>query len=137
MERLESMLKFNQKNVNPKNRKTGDCSTRALASCLNITWEEALKLQYEVSLKTKYGITDREVIEKVLEQFGYEKQKQPRKYDNTKYEVREMDKYLTEKDRETPIICNVAHHYVVIYKDEYIDSWNCGHKTVGNYYKKV
>lgn len=30
------MLKFKEINVNPKKRKTGDCSTRALVSVLNI-----------------------------------------------------------------------------------------------------
>ena len=131
------MLKFIEFNANPKGRKTGDCSTRALATCLGISWEQALSLQYEMALKTKYDTTDRKVIEKILNEYGYEKQKQPKKVDNTKYLVKELDKYLSEKERKYPIIVNVANHYVVIKGDNYYDTWNSGNKTVGNYYLKV
>ena len=91
------MLKYEFLNVNPKGRKTGDCSTRALVGTLGISYDEALKLQMEVSLKTYYDPTSKQVMEKVLEKFGYVKMKQPRKSDGTKYTVSEMDKLLTKK----------------------------------------
>lgn len=130
------MLTYLQKNHNPKNRKTGDCSTRAIAELLNISWEEALTLQFEVSMKTKYDITSRQVMERVLAKFGFYKAKQPRKFDNTKYEVREMDKVLSERERKTGVIVNVAKHYVCIRDNNYVDIWNSGKRTVGNYYTK-
>lgn len=48
------MIKFMEVNVNPKKRKTGDCSTRALVGTLGISYDEALKLQFEESLKCYY-----------------------------------------------------------------------------------
>lgn len=60
------MLKYKEKNVNPKNRKTGDCSTRALVGVLGISYEEALKLQTEWSLKTYYDPTSKQVMEKSI-----------------------------------------------------------------------
>ena len=33
-------------------------------------------------------------------------------------------------------IVTVAHHYVAIKDSEYIDIWNSGSKSVGNYYLK-
>lgn len=45
------MLAYLENNVNPKGRKTGDCSTRALVGTLGITYKEALELQCEASIK--------------------------------------------------------------------------------------
>ena len=128
------MLSFKKLNVNPKNRKTGDCSTRAIAYALGITWEEALKLQYEESLKTKYDLTSRQVMERVLGKFGYVKRHQPRTEHNLKYPIYSLDKCICEEERNRKIVCNVANHYVVVDGDEYVDTWDSGCKCCGNYF---
>jgi len=131
------MLRFNQLNMNPKGRKTGDCSTRAISYALGITWDEALRLQFEESLKTKYDPSSRQVTERILAKYGFVKMKQPRKLDNTKYVVKEFDKVLSSNARKNRIVCNVANHYVVVDGDHYVDTWDSGYKTVGNYYMKI
>lgn len=131
------MLKFKNVNVNPKNRKTGDCSTRAIAYALNIPWEEALRLQYEEAIKTKYDPTSRQIMERVLGKFGYEKIRQPRKEDNTKYLIKELDEALGPSTLKNRIVCNVANHYVVVEGDHYVDTWDSGFKCCGNCYIKV
>lgn len=130
------MIEYREKNVNPKNRKTGDCSTRALVGVLNISYKEAIQLQAEAAIKTSYGITDKQVMEYVLKKFGYIKMKQPRKWDNTKYKVNEMDEVLTEKQMREGVLVTVANHHTCIVDGEIQDIWNCGYKTVGNYYIK-
>ena len=131
------MLNYLELNVNPKKRKTGDCSTRALVSCIGIDYNTALDLQVQEAKKSYYDITSRQVTEKVLEKFGYYKMKQPRKDDNTKYKVKEMDQVLTNKDLQNGVIVNVAHHYVTLRDSNYIDIWDSGNKCVGNYFVKV
>lgn len=131
------MIKYLEKNVNPKNRKTGDCSTRALVGTLGISYDEALRLQCEVAIKTCYGVTCKEVMEKVLQRFGYVKMKQPRKWDNTKYEVRELDEILTQKQMKEGVLVTVANHHTCIVDGKIQDIWDCGRKTVGNYYVKI
>lgn len=130
------MLSFKKVNVNPKNRKTGDCSTRALAYALGISWADALDLQVEQAKKTGYDVTSHQVIERVLKKYGYEKMKQPRKSNNTKYEVRELDRWFTTVETGEPIVVQVAHHYVVVDGSNYVDSWDSGYKCAGNYYIK-
>lgn len=130
------MLKFLEKNVNPKGRKTGDCSTRALVGTLGISYDVALKLQTEVALKTYYDPTSKQVMEKVLEKFGYVKMKQPRQFDGTKYQVRELDMILTTKQLQEGVLVTVAHHHTCITNGVIQDTWNCGFKSVGNYYIK-
>lgn len=130
------MIDYVCKNVNPKGRKTGDCSTRALVGTLGITYEEALKLQMEVSLKTFYDPTSKQVMEKVLNKFGYVKMKQPRKKSGKKYLVAELDEILTIEQMEQGVLVTVANHHTCITKGHIQDIWNCGYKTVGNYYVK-
>ena len=130
------MIGYVEKNVNPKGRKTGDCSTRALVGTLGISYDEALKLQTEVSLKTYYDPTSKQVMEKVLEKFGYVKRRQPRKGDNTKYKVSEMDRILSKKEMEEGVLVTVANHHTCITKGHIQDIWDCGYKTGGNYYVK-
>lgn len=130
------MLKYLNHNVNPKGRKTGDCSTRALVGCLGISYDEALKLQVEMALKTYYDLTSRKVIAKVLEKFGYVKMRQPKKVDGTKYCVKEMDRVVGLETLEKGVIVGVANHWVAIKGNNYIDTWNSGNKCVGNYYIK-
>jgi len=131
------MLKFKKLNMNPKGRKTGDCSTRAISYALGITWEDALKLQCEEALKTKYDPTSRQVMERVLGKFGYIKMRQPRTEDNLRYTIYSLDKFLSNIDRQNKIVCNVANHYVVVDGDSYVDTWDSGCKCCGTYYMKV
>lgn len=130
------MLSYKELNVNPKQRKTGDCSTRALVSVLGMNYDEVLKLQVEEALKCYYDITSKQVIERVLKRFGYVKMQQPRKRDNTKYKVSELDEITTPEERERGILVTVANHHTCIKENEIIDTWNCGRKSVGNYYIK-
>lgn len=130
------MLTYLEKNVNPKNRKTGDCSTRALVSVLGISYDECLKLQTEESLKCYYDPTSKQVMERILAKFGYKKMKQPKHLDGTKYLVKELDQLENIKTRMNGILVTVAHHHTAVVGNDIIDIWNCGNKTIGNYYVK-
>lgn len=132
------MLDYLQFNVNPKGHKTGDCSTRALVGVLDISWEEALKLQMKWALKTCYDPTSKQVMEKVLQEFGYVKMKQPRKIDGKKYTVGEMDKILTKEQMMHGVLVTVANHHTCIVDGHHVqDIWDCRRMTVGNYYVKA
>lgn len=130
------MIEFQYVNVNPKGRKTGDCSTRALVGVLGVTYEQALKMQCQEAIKSCYGITDKQVIERVLKKFGFVKMKQPRKEDGKKYTVGELDEILTKKQIEEGVLVTVARHHTCIKNGCVQDIWDCRGKTVGNYYVK-
>ena len=129
------MLKFKNLNLNPKGRKTGDCSVRALAGVLGITYDDALDLQIQEVKKSYYDSSSRQTMERVLKKYGYTKKAQP-KYNGNKYQVREMDKWLSKKELENGVVVNVRHHYVFIKDDYYQDICDTGRMTVGNYYSK-
>ena len=130
------MLGFYKINRNFKNKKTGDCSIRALAGILSISWQEALTLLYNSAMKTGFEPADRRTMEKVLNEYGYEKVGQPRKPDGKKYLVHELDEVLSKEDMQSGVVVNVARHYTIV-RDGYVeDTWWCGNKSVGNYYAK-
>lgn len=133
------MISFEKVNVNPKGRKTGDCSTRAIANTLNISWEEALELQMEEALKCYYDPTSKQVVERVLARFGWVKMPQPKRMDlctgrEKKYTVGDMDLVLGKKQMEEGVLVTVANHHTCIKNGVVQDLWDCRGKSVGNYY---
>lgn len=131
------MLSFKNVNVNPKGRKTGDCSTRALVSVTGLGYEVCLYAQYNQAVSSYYDPTSKQVIEAVLARYGWEKQKQPRKPDGSKYKVKELDQIISKEMRDKGVLVTVANHHTAVVGDEIIDIWNCGNKCVGNYYIKT
>lgn len=131
------MLEYRELNVNPKNRKTGDCSTRALVGTLGVDYDTCLQMQIEETLKSYYDPTSKQVMERVLNRFGYVKMKQPRKANGRKYKVYELDQLLTEKQMQEGVLVTVANHHTCIVNGCVQDIWDCRYKTVGNYYVKA
>lgn len=130
------MLKYQYLNLNPRGRKTGDCSTRALANVLGIEYDKALELQYKEALSCYYDMTSKQVVERVLKLFGYVKMKQPRKPNGKKYTVGEMDSILSQEQLHNGVLVTVANHHTAIVNGYVQDIWDCRSKTVGNYYVK-
>lgn len=130
------MLKYEYHNVNPKGRRTGDCSTRAIVGTVGISYEEALKLQYEEAVKACYGITNKQTIERVLKRFHWVKMKQPKKPDGKKYKVKELDEIISQKQLDKGVLVTIASHHTCIKGHSIQDIWDCGDYTVRNYYVK-
>lgn len=130
------MLNFLKKNVNPKNRKTGDCSTRALVSVTNLPYEYCLYRQYNESVTNYYDPTSKQTIEAVLKKEGWVKMPQPRKLDGKKYKVGELDQIVDKATRDKGVLVTVANHHTAVVGDDVIDLWDCRNKSIGNYYIK-
>ena len=137
---------FKYYNANPKNRKTGDCSIRAICTATNTSWDETLDNLVAQSHKYKYAVFSPECYGRYLESIGWEKQKQPRNYDNTKLTGEAFCWYLTRKykdrkDKPT-VVAHIGGHHVTCfaYSDNIrykcLDMWNCTHKCVGNFWVK-
>ena len=125
------MARFVNYNANPKGRKTTDCVVRALTFALQIPYEEVLKELFETQLKTGYCLLDKQCYERVLAAHGFMKMKQPRKADNTKYVVGEID--ILTRHR---CVIRVANHLTAAEDGFVYDLWDCRRKSIGNYYIK-
>lgn len=120
---------FHYININPKNRITGDCTFRAIASATGKSWEDVVMEMAQFSIKTGYSINDKKGIEKYLDSIGWIKLKQPKKLDNTKYTGKE---YIREFNPDC-IICTMgSHHLTCIIDGKVNDIWDCSDGCVGN-----
>jgi hypothetical protein len=125
------MIKFELKNVNPKKKNTTDCVIRALTTATNKDYYEVYEELYALSKKTGYFINEKRLEDKFLEQNGFIKMKQPRKWDNTKYQLSEIDKLI---GKDEVAVVRIAGHLTCVKNWHLIDTWDCSYKTISNYY---
>ena len=125
-------MEFIKYNNNPKNKKTGDCVIRAIATATNSSWEYVYIKLAELGIRKGLIINDPNNWQKYLEILGYEKQKMPRRSDRTRYTLEE---FATEIAEENKIyLVRLAGHLTVIKNKNLIDTWNFSYKSVGNYW---
>lgn len=123
---------FTYYNANPKGKMTTDCVTRAITTALNQPYETTVRELTELWLKTGYEMTEPRCYGKYLESKGFEKQKQPRKADNTRYTGREFVRIF-----KGVCVANIGSSHVVCIKDgKVIDIWNSTGGCIGNYWIK-
>ena len=125
-------LLFKEFNANPKNRKTSDCVVRALTVATGISYKEVYTELFNISLESGYMLNEKRVEDKFMERHGFVKYKQPRKNDNTKYTINEI-RLLSNAP---VIVIRCAGHLTVVKNGVLIDTWNCGYKSISNYYVK-
>ena len=128
----QSKGKFKFHNMNPKNSLSSpDCVIRAISNATEKTWDEMYIGLCEVGLKLKDVPNSSKVYEKYMKNLGYDKQKQPRKEDGKKYTVNEF----CELHPKGNYVCKIAKHVTVVKDGFFEDTWDCGSKTVGNFWK--
>ena len=125
-------MKFEKLNVNPKNKKTGDCVIRALSLGLNKDYWQVVDDLMQVYKKTGYIINEKQCFKKYLEKLGYEMQKMPRRENKTRYTLYAFIEELAKPD-ETYLVL-VAHHITCVKGKTLYDLWDCSCKYVGNYW---
>lgn len=127
------MIGYEKRNVNPKNRKTGDCVVRAISVAADMGYEQVIRDLFERGLKKGYVFNDRRNYQAYLESLGFTKHPQPRKWDGRKYQVGEIDQ-LIQKNQVA--IISMAHHLVGIVDSKIVDIWDCRDKCIGNYWTR-
>lgn len=129
------MIKYLEKNVNPRNKKTTDCVIRALTEATGKDYFQVLDELVALVKKTGWFMNEKRLEDKFLEQNGFVKYKQPKKWDNTKYLIKEIDSLIPNISRKKVII-RCAHHLTCVSNGQLVDIWDCRNKTINNYYIK-
>ena len=117
---------FEKFNINPKGRKTGDCTTRAIATAACITWQEALRMQYETALYSGYSVGSTENTDRVLQQLAFI----PCKVAPARGEKRPTVHELADHHNKNTLVISVAGHLTCAINGTYFDLWDCGNKSV-------
>lgn len=132
MKKPNDTATFTFYNVNPKGKKTTDCVIRAICTALNQGYNTTAKELLEFWLKTGYDMSDVRCFGKYLESKGWQKQKQPRKENNTKFTGKEFVKCF-----KGTCVANIGGNHTVCIKDgKVLDIWDSTGGCIGNYWVK-
>ncbi len=127
-------MSFTKLNLNPKEKKTSDCVVRAIACGTGQSWEKVYQDLCRIGLEEYEMPNSKTVWQKYLNELGWKKQPMPKiKFGNTYRRVR-LEAFA--KDIIKNSIVSVASHLTCVEDGSIIDTWNCGHKSVGNYWTK-
>lgn len=141
-------LVFHWHNANPRGRLTEDCVVRAISTACEKPYEQVVTDLAQVQIETGYAGTGQKGVDELLRRYGWEKHKQPRKEDNTKYTGQEFCEMIqNERKRgalwahgvwlDRNIICNIGgHHIVAVIDGKVWDTWDSTRKCIGNYWIK-
>lgn len=122
-------------NLNPKNRRTGDCVVRAIANATEQRWDDVYNGLCEIGFKTKRMPNSKQTYEKYLTQLGWVKHPQPRTDFGGKFTIMEFLKQFCK--RYDKVIISCANHLTSADYGELVDIWDCSGKCVGNYWTKM
>lgn len=118
-------------NLNPKRKKTFDCTVRAIAHATGLDMADIMKSLTEIYLKTGWFVNDRKCLEKYMLSLGLEKVSCQVQRGEKRPTVRDVSA-LT--DAKTRIVCNCAGHFVACSDGNHYDTWDSGDKCVYTYY---
>ena len=135
---------FHYHNANPKNKITTDCVIRALATGLQMEYNDVVIELANMQCATGFDDGDTQLIDRYLKSKGWIRCNQPRKDDNTKYTGKEFCKtlmhpiYSEELNLYKPpfdshhVIADLGgHHIVAIIGGQVWDTWDSTSGCIG------
>ena len=126
-------MEFKKENINPKGwKREGDCVVRAIAGAMNCSWESTYMRLCELGAKRCRMPNSKSTYEEYLKNNGWIKYKMPKHDDGTRYTVNE----LIDENSNCIMVISMANHLTYANKGVLVDTWNCGSKSVGNYWIK-
>ena len=124
-------MEFIKSNPHPTGKKIGDCVVRAIAIAEAKKWTDVYKELCDIGLEIYDMPNSKPVYESYLERHGWKKQKMPKDINGKRLKLRDF----ADKTKGL-FIANVVSHVATVENSTLLDTWNCGHKCIGNYYKK-
>lgn len=125
-------MKYIKSNPHPTGKKIGDCVVRALAYANNKKWIDVFTELCEIGKELYEMPNSNKTYETYLERHGWVKQKMPKHNNGRRMKLSEF----VSQNPEMSFVANVVKHCAYIEKGTLLDTWDCGHKCVGNYYIK-
>ena len=135
---------FHYHNANPKNKITTDCVIRALATGLQMEYNDVVIELANMQCATGFDDGDTQLIDRYLKSKGWIRCNQPRKDDNTKYTGKEFCKTLmhpiyseelnlyTQPFDAHHVIADLGgHHIVAIIGGQVWDTWDSTSGCIG------
>lgn len=123
---------FEMYNANPKGKKVADCVIRAISTAIGDTWENVYRDMVEHSIKECTVFNDKKFIKKYITNvLGLKMEKQPRFTNGKKLTVSDFATWYNSGT----FIVTIANHITVVKDGIILDTCDCSHKCVGNFWK--
>lgn len=124
-------MKFIKTNPHPEGKKTGDCVVRALAIAEGKNWLDVYDALCQIGRRIYDMPNGKRTYETYLQEHGYTKQRMPKHANGRRYTLKQL-----ADERGGTIVVSVARHLATIRDSELLDTWDCSHKCVGNYFTR-
>lgn len=126
---------FVKVNMNPKDIRAGDCVVRAISYASGFEYSDVYWDLCNIAYEMCRMPNEKQVYEKYLKEIGFVKQKMPKHEDNTRYTVYELVEELSKVYNGCAVV-TVANHMTCVRDGNTYDTWDCRHKSVGNFWIK-
>lgn len=124
-------MEFIRYNANPKGWKTGDCVVRAIATATQQTWEKTYEELCTLGKKKCRMPNDTIIYKAYLKDKGFIEEKQLKDKSGNWYDIEKLiDTYPYDI-----LLINCSHHLTVSVRGHLVDTWNCGHKKAGKFWR--
>lgn len=138
---------FTYRQMNPKEKSTGDCVIRAISSAMETDWDTVYDDLYKIGKKYKLMPNDEKCYERYLKANGWVRQKQVRTEDNKKLTGIDFCEWLDEEVKKShrdksPVIVSIGSHHLSMVEWSttsgycFCDSWNCTNSCVGKWWSR-
>lgn len=126
---------FEYFNANPYDKITTDCVIRAISTACNLKYRDVVMDFARIQCETGEDPSYRETWSKYIKSKGWQKQKEPRKWDNTRYTI---DEYIAEVDPHLTCIAKLGtHHIAAVVDGVVLDIWDSSHEVLHTFYVEV
>ena len=125
-------MSYVEYNVNPKNKKTGDCVIRAVAVATGLGWDKTYKGLAEAGFICKTAMNDIDAVNYFLKSIGFIEGK----LKIVKGIKRPTVKIFAEQHPNWYAVLSLAGHMTCCGRGNYVDIWDCGEKSVYKYWYK-
>lgn len=118
-------------NPNPVGRKTEDCSVRAVAKALGISWDDAHDLLSYASKQMGTIMNKNDVISAVLRQNGFHRESLP----NFCPDCYTIKDFARDNPRGVYVL-GTGSHIVTVINGDWFDMWNSGDEVPQYFWTK-
>lgn len=119
-------------NINPKNKKTGDCAIRAVAVATGLGWDKVYQGLATSGFLCKTAMNDVEAINHFLLSQGFKEGKVKVSKGSKRPTV---DGFAKEHPNWYAVL-RTAGHITCCGRGNYVDIWDCGYQSVYKYWYK-
>lgn len=137
-------MSFLKLNLNPNGRRVGDCVVRAITSATGKSWDDVYTELCKIGFEIKDMPSSKPTYLLYLERNGWKKMKMPKKTVYVENEFGGEDEktkrvtvaeFASWNDKGRYIV-DMANHLTAVEDGTIIDTWNCGGKSIGNWWAK-